>query len=394
MIFSGSAVQTKGFGSSLVSRRKRLIAAWRSTIEQNTPRLRRRLVSLAKKPSTALSPGGRGRRVVEHKARMPAEPGPRLGMFVRAVIVEDHVNDLADWDLDLDGIQEPDELLMPVTLHAASDHLAVEHVERGEQRGGAVPLVIMGIVPQRPGLIGKPGWVRSSACIWLFSSTLSTIACAGGSIYSPTMSRSLGMNSGSRDSLNCRTRCGWSPCERQMRCTEETLIRTNPAIAAAVQCVVSPGGSLCGSATPRSPMAGGSGGTREGRVLSCNRPSTPVCMNRSCQRHRQVLLLAVCRMISLVPRPSAVNSTIRARHTCFWGLFRSATIASRRARSAAFTSTVIPVRIPQIRMTATTRESSLGLFRQILSTRCLVPGFDGALFSPARRDALWAKAIY
>src|SRR5437764_11494271 len=55
MIFSGSAVQTKGFGSSLVSRRKRLIAAWRSTIEQNTPRLRRRLVSLAKKPSTALS---------------------------------------------------------------------------------------------------------------------------------------------------------------------------------------------------------------------------------------------------------------------------------------------------------------------------------------------------
>src|SRR5437016_7984785 len=55
MIFSGSAVQTKGFGSSLVSRRKRLIAAWRSTMERNTPRLRRRLVSLAKKPSTALS---------------------------------------------------------------------------------------------------------------------------------------------------------------------------------------------------------------------------------------------------------------------------------------------------------------------------------------------------
>src|SRR5438874_13661598 len=43
-------------------------------------------------------------------------------------------------------------------------------------------------------------------------------------------------------------------------------------------------------------------------------------------------------------------------------------MASRRARSAAFTSTVIPVRIPQTRMTATTRESSLGLFRQILST--------------------------
>src|ERR1700735_3898876 len=54
-ILSGSAVQTKGLGSSLVSPRKRLMAAWRSTIEQNTPRLRRRLANLAKKPSTALS---------------------------------------------------------------------------------------------------------------------------------------------------------------------------------------------------------------------------------------------------------------------------------------------------------------------------------------------------
>src|SRR5437762_11041759 len=246
---------------------------------------------------------------------MPAEPGPRLGMFVRAVIVEDHVNDLADWDLDLDGIQEPDELLMPVTLHAASDHLAVEHVERGEQRGGAVPLVIMGHRPAESRL-DRQAWLGAVERLYLaLFIDAEHHRVRRRSIYSPTMSRSLGMNSGSRDSLNCRTRCGWSPCERQMRCTEETLIRTNPAIAAAVQCVVSPGGSLCVSATTRSPMAGGSGGTREGRVLSCNRPSTPVCMNRSCQRHRQVLLLAVCRMISLVPRPSAVNSTIRARHT-------------------------------------------------------------------------------
>ena len=51
----GSAVQTKGFGVELVSARKRLIATWRSTRERKTPRLRRRLVSLAKEPSTALS---------------------------------------------------------------------------------------------------------------------------------------------------------------------------------------------------------------------------------------------------------------------------------------------------------------------------------------------------
>ncbi len=39
---------------------------------------------------------------------------------------------------------------MPVALHAAPDDLAVEHIESGEQGGGAVSLVIMGHRP-RPG---------------------------------------------------------------------------------------------------------------------------------------------------------------------------------------------------------------------------------------------------
>ena len=52
---SGLAVQTKGLGEPLVSARKRLIAACSSTKEPNTPRLSRRFVSLAKKPSTAFS---------------------------------------------------------------------------------------------------------------------------------------------------------------------------------------------------------------------------------------------------------------------------------------------------------------------------------------------------
>jgi hypothetical protein len=40
------------------------------------------------------------------------------------------------------------------------------------------------------------------------------------------MSRSFCTNSGSRDSLNCRTRCGCNPWVRQIRCTELTLIPT------------------------------------------------------------------------------------------------------------------------------------------------------------------------
>ena len=50
--------------------------------------------------------------------------------------------------LRLDGVEEADELLMPVALHVAADDGAVEHVERGEQRGGAVALVVVG---HRPG---------------------------------------------------------------------------------------------------------------------------------------------------------------------------------------------------------------------------------------------------
>src|SRR6478609_2520260 len=44
-------------------------------------------------------------------------------------------------------------------------------------------------------------------------------------------------------------------------------------------------------------------------------------------------------------------------------------IASRRARSAALTSTLIPVRIPQTRIRASRWESPAGLFRQSLTTR-------------------------
>jgi len=118
------------------------------------------------------------------------------------------------------------------------------------------------------------------------------------------------------------------------------------AIIAAVQCVASSGGSPRVSATTRSRTLVGSARMREGRVLSRNKPATPAAMNRSCQRHTVTLLVPVWSMISLVPTPSAVSNTIRARQTCFCALFRSLTIASSRARSAALTSTVIPSRMP------------------------------------------------
>ena len=51
------------------------------------------------------------------------------------------------------------------------------------------------------------------------------------------------------------------------------------------------------------------------------------------------------RIISAMLQPSAVARMIRARQTCFCGLFRSATTAANRSRSVALTSMLIPSRM-------------------------------------------------
>src|SRR5258708_21188102 len=75
---------------------------------------------------------------------MPRQPSPHRGMLVGGVVVEDDMDDFAGRDLRLDGVEEADELLMAVALHAAADHLALEQIESGEQRGRAVAFVVMG----------------------------------------------------------------------------------------------------------------------------------------------------------------------------------------------------------------------------------------------------------
>ena len=91
-----------------------------------------------------IEPGAGGRGEVEDEARMACQPGLDLWMLVGGVVVDDDVDDLADGHLGFNGIEEADELLMPVALHAAADDLALEHVEGGEEGGRAVADVVMG----------------------------------------------------------------------------------------------------------------------------------------------------------------------------------------------------------------------------------------------------------
>src|SRR5262249_6939880 len=144
----GRAVHRKGLGSALVSAMKRSMAVSSSATDRNTPRLRRRLVRLAKKPSTALSHEAEVGVKWEGPARVLGKPFAHLRMLVGGVIVEDRMDLLTLGDLRVDLIEEADELLMPMALHIAADDGAVENVERGEQCRRAVALVV---VRHRPG---------------------------------------------------------------------------------------------------------------------------------------------------------------------------------------------------------------------------------------------------
>jgi hypothetical protein len=77
-----------------------------------------------------------------------AEPRPFVwtasaASLVGGIVVDDGLDDPAGWHGPLDGIEEADELLVPVALHAAADHGAFQHVQCREQRRRAMALVVM-----------------------------------------------------------------------------------------------------------------------------------------------------------------------------------------------------------------------------------------------------------
>ena len=100
-------------------------------MERKTPRFRRRFESFAKKPSTALSQEQEVGTKWKVKRSWRPSQARTLACLVGGVVVEDHMDALAGRDIGLDGVEEADELLVAVALHAAPDDLALEHVEGG-----------------------------------------------------------------------------------------------------------------------------------------------------------------------------------------------------------------------------------------------------------------------
>ena len=91
-----------------------------------------------------IEPGSGGWGEVECPARMSGQPFLHLRMLVGRIVVDDGVDRFPCRNLLLDRVEEADELLMAMALHVAADDGAIEDVEGGEQRGGAVTFVIVG----------------------------------------------------------------------------------------------------------------------------------------------------------------------------------------------------------------------------------------------------------
>ena len=157
---------------------------------------------------------------------------------------------LASRDLALDGIEKADEFEVAMALHAAANHGAVEHAERGEQGDGAVPLVIVrhGLAAPRLDRQSRLGAIERLD-LALFVDRQHHYVGRRIDIEADDVGE-FGGKAGSRDRLNVRSRCGCSLCARQMRCTEPTEIPMALAIARPVQWVTWCGGAVHVSVTP------------------------------------------------------------------------------------------------------------------------------------------------
>ena len=99
--------------------------------------------NIPEEPFDHVQPRRRGGREVHVEPRMLGQPCLHDWMLVRGVVVGDQVQRFVLGRLAIDLAQELQPLGVTMALLALSDDLTVQHVERGEQRGRAVALVVV-----------------------------------------------------------------------------------------------------------------------------------------------------------------------------------------------------------------------------------------------------------
>ena len=280
---------------------------------------------------------------------MAGESLDDLGVLVGGVVVDDGVHQLACGHLGLDGVEEADELLVAVTLHTAADDAAVDHVERGEQGGGAVPLVVVrhraaaAALERQAGL----GAVERLDLAFLVDRQHHRVGRRV-EVEADDVAEFVG------EARIVRQLELPHPVRLQAVAAPDALHRTDADAARLRHRRCRPVRRLGGRARERQSHDLLDHLTRQRR--DARRPGLVAQQAVHAGLHEPLLPapdggLGHARLehVSVVPWPPAVSSTIRARQTCFCEALRSPMMASSRSRSLAVTSIVIPVRIAPIR---------------------------------------------
>ncbi len=127
-----------------------------------------------------VEPGAVGGGVMNMKTLMSCKPAAHSGVFVSGVVVHDRMQIKLAGHRGIDMPQEAQEFLMSVARLPLSEHRAVGHIQRCEQGGGAMAVVLVSDALQISQTDRQDRLVRSSAWICLFPSTHSTRALSGG----------------------------------------------------------------------------------------------------------------------------------------------------------------------------------------------------------------------
>lgn len=81
---------------------------------------------------------------MRHETSVSLEPALHSGVFVRAIVIHDHVQGHVAGKLLIQALQKLQELLMAVTRVTLANDLALRHFQGGKQSRRAVALVVVG----------------------------------------------------------------------------------------------------------------------------------------------------------------------------------------------------------------------------------------------------------
>src|SRR3974390_2911337 len=95
---------------------------------------------------------------------MVFDPFENLGVLVSGIVIDDHMHRFLLGYPGVDDIEEADELLMAMALHALADDVSVKHIERREKGGDAVPLIVVGD-GAGTSLLHRQPWLGAVQCL-------------------------------------------------------------------------------------------------------------------------------------------------------------------------------------------------------------------------------------